>query len=88
VYNQQLHPLVSKKTSGAAINSGLKRMGILSEAINEEGKKRTTINDKSHLYGFNLEKRNFNGREYEAIVIDDKGKQFILDNIEDIMKQQ
>lgn len=86
--NQQLHPLVSKKTSGAAINSGLKRMGILSEVVNEEGKKRTTINDKSHLNGFHLEKRNYNGREYEAVVIDEKGKQFIIENIEDIMKQQ
>src|SRR5690554_4786746 len=86
--NQQLHTLVSKKTSGYSINSGLKRMGILSEAINDEGKKRTTINDKSHFYGFHLEKRNFNGLEYEIVVIDDKGKQFILDNIEDIVKQQ
>ena len=63
-------------------------MGILSEVVNEEGKKRTTTNDKSHLYGFHLEKRNYNGREYEAVVIDDKGKQFILDNIKDIMNQQ
>jgi len=86
--NKEINTLRSRKTSGAAINTGLKRMGILSETKNDEGKTRTTINEDSHLYGFYLETRNFNGREYDAVVIDDKGKKFILDNIEEIMKQE
>ncbi|HZJ99836.1 MAG TPA: hypothetical protein VFC79_07505 [Tissierellaceae bacterium] len=83
--NQQINTLLSKKTSGAAINNGLKRMGILSEAISTEGKKRTTTNENSHVYGFQLERRNYNGNEYDMVAIDDKGKKFILDNIEEIM---
>lgn len=86
--NEQVNPLVSKKTSGAAINTGLKRMGILAESKNEDGKTRTTINEDSHLYGFYLESRNYSGVEYDAVVIDDRGKKFILDNIEEIMRQK
>ncbi|MDI9476717.1 MAG: hypothetical protein WBJ17_02690 [Natronincolaceae bacterium] len=84
--NQQINPLMSKKVSGMAINNGLKRLGILSEAIDDLGKKRTTTNEKSVDYGFQLEKRNYNGVEYYMVVIDDKGKKYILDNIEEIMK--
>lgn len=86
--NKQINPLVSKKTTGAAINIGLTRMGIITKTRNDEGKTRTTVNEDSHLYGFHLEKRNFNGRDYDVVVIDDKGKKFILDNIEEIMRQQ
>ncbi len=83
--NQQINPLVSKRVSGVAINNGLKRMGILSETIDNEGKKRTTINENSADYGFQLERRNYNGNEYDMVVIDDRGKKYILDNIEEIM---
>ena len=83
--NQLINPLVSKRVSGVAINNGLKRMGILSETIDNEGKKRTTINENSADYGFQLERRNYNGNEYDMVVIDDRGKKYILDNIEEIM---
>lgn len=84
--NQQINPLISKKATGMAINKGLKRLGLLSEAIDDLGKKRTTTNEKSIDYGFQLEKRDYNGVEYYMVVIDDKGKKYILDNIEEIMK--
>ena len=83
--NQQINPLISKKVSGALLNKGLKRMGILSELV-ADGKKRTITNENSKDYGFFLEKRNYEGREYEMVLINDEGKKFILDNIEKIME--
>ncbi len=83
--NEQINPLISKKVAGTHLNKGLKKLGILSELI-EDGKKRTTINESSANYGFFLEKRNYNGREYDMVVINDEGKKYILDNIENIME--
>lgn len=84
--NQQINLLMSKKVTGVVINNGLKRLGILSEGMDDLGKKRTTTNEKSADYGFQLEKRNYNGVEYYMVVIDEKGKRYILDNIEKIAK--
>jgi len=76
----------SKKLSGVELNKQLKKMGVLSENIDEQGKVRTIINNKSVDYGFESEKRNYNGNEYEMVVINDIGKAYILENLEDIMK--
>ncbi len=83
--NKAINPLVSKKISGLLINKGLKRMGILTEVENNDGKRRTTINEISQNYGFSEVKRSYEGREYMQVVANDMGKKFILDNIEEIM---
>ncbi|MDD4088249.1 MAG: hypothetical protein PHS04_03645 [Tissierellia bacterium] len=82
--NQQINPLISKKVSGALLNKGLKRLGILSELV-VDGKKRTITNENSKDYGFFLEKRSYDGREFDMVLINDEGKKYILDNIEKIM---
>lgn len=84
--NKHINPLVSKKTTGVAINNGLKRMGILSVKVNSDGKKRTTITENSYILGFSLEKKIYNGNEYDQVVLDDTGKKFIIENIEEIMR--
>ncbi|MDK2799043.1 MAG: hypothetical protein PWQ70_662 [Clostridiales bacterium] len=78
----------SKRLTGTEINKQLKKMGLLSEEVTENGKTRTIVNDKSGEYGIEAEKRTFNGREYEAVLFNDKGKKFLLDNIEKIMNYQ
>lgn len=67
------------------MNKGLKRLGILSEAV-EDGKKRTVTNEISKDYGFFSEKRSYDGREYDMVLINNEGKKYILDNIEKIME--
>ncbi|MGE5629831.1 MAG: hypothetical protein ACM3TR_01900 [Caulobacteraceae bacterium] len=70
------------------MNKKLKMLGILGEEIGEGGKKKTVVNANSASYGLESEKRVFNGVEYEAVVINDKGKKYLLENIEAIMKTE
>lgn len=83
--NMCIDPCRSKKLTGVVLNKGLKRMGILGEAITADGKKRTVANEKSFDFGFETEKRVYNGIEYEMVVINEKGRKFLLDNLESIM---
>ena len=85
--NQNINPLISKKVTGNLINRGLKRMGILSEINNDDGTRRTAINETSHNYGFIEIERNYNGRKYFQVVANDIGKKFILDNIEEVLSK-
>jgi hypothetical protein len=43
------------------------------------------VNPQSAQYGLENEKRSFNGVEYDMVVISDKGKKYLLDNLEEIM---
>lgn len=85
--NEQLNPLLSKRTAGSLINKGLKKMKILSEREDPDGKIRTTINEKSAKYGFIEVQKTFNGDEYTQVLANDLGKNFILDNIDEIMNK-
>ena len=76
----------SKKLTGAALNKQLKKLGILSEETTDKGKIRTITNEKSAEFGFESLTREFEGRSYEMVVINEKGKKYLLDNLEDIMK--
>jgi hypothetical protein len=77
---------VSKRLTGVEINRRLKKMGVLSEKVNPAtGKMRTITNDSSINYGFETLKKSFNGVEYDMVVMNDEGKKYLLDNIEDIM---
>ena len=57
----------------------------MSEVKLDDGKTRTAINETSSQYGFESEKRVYNGNEYEMVVINDIGKKYLLENIEEIM---
>ncbi len=76
----------SKRLTGVELNRRLRKMGILGEIPGEKGKTRTTLNGSSAEYGFETEIKSYNGVEYEAVVINDKGKRYLLDNIETIME--
>lgn len=82
--NQVIDTSISRKISGVEINKRLKEMGILGEE-QEDKHKKTIVNDNSSKYGIEIEKRNFNGKEYEAIVFNEDGKKFLLDNLGKIM---
>ncbi|HCF50851.1 MAG TPA: hypothetical protein DER60_11250 [Syntrophomonas sp.] len=74
----------SRKITGMEINKQLKQMGILSEELLEDGKKRTKINENSHQYGIETMRKNYNGVEYDMVCFNDAGKQFLLDHLEEI----
>lgn len=75
----------SKCLTGVELNKNLKKIGILSEKENEQGRKTTVTNEKSFEYGFETVRASFNGKEYDKVVINEKGKKFLLDNLEKIM---
>ena len=77
---------LSRKITGIEINKQLKKMEILGEQPLEGGKKRTVITEESHKYGIETEKRNYNGNEYDMVCFNDKGKKFLLDNLEKILE--
>jgi hypothetical protein len=85
--NSYINPVKSKKLTGMELNKKLKKMGILSETITESGKTRTITNNISAEYGFEMEKRIFNGTEYDMVLINDRGKKYLLQNIDTIMGQ-
>lgn len=78
----------SKKLTGVELNKRLKALGILGEEATEAGKTRTVINDNSKDYGLESERKSYNGAEYDKVVINDKGKRYLLDNIERIMNTE
>lgn len=80
--------MTSKQLTGLELNKKLKQMNILSETVNSEGKSATTINENSIKFGFELEHRSYNNREYDMVVMNDIGKKYLLDNLETIMDVQ
>lgn len=76
----------SRKVSGVDLNKRLKRMGVLTEEVLADGSRRTTPGANPHEYGVEMEKRNYNGNEYEMILFNDQGKKYLLDNLETIME--
>jgi hypothetical protein len=75
----------SKKLSGMELNKRLKMLEVLQEEALADGKKRTVPGAKSNECGIEMEKRNYNGNEYEMILFNDAGKKYLLDNLEVIM---
>ncbi len=84
--NEVIDPKISKKINGTIVNKQLKKMGILSESKTEDGSIRTVTNENSEGYGIISEIRTFNNHTYEKVLFTDMGKQFLLENIENIMK--
>lgn len=83
--NKVINPNVSKKLTGLELNKGLKRMGILGELVDNEGKKKTIVPEGSEKYGIRTLLVNYNGTEYEKVIFDKKAVQHLLDNLENIM---
>ncbi len=83
--NNVIDPYKSKKLTGAALNRQLKQLGILGEEKTEKGS-RTITNENSAEFGFITEKREYSGVEYEQVLINDKGKKYLLENLIHIMK--
>lgn len=77
--------LNGKMLNGVELNRKLKLKGILGEGTNADGKTVTVINDDSHRYGFEMEHRSRNGMEYDMILLNNDGKKFLLDHLEELM---
>jgi hypothetical protein len=76
----------SKKLTAVEINKRLREMGILGEEVNPAtGKTRTVTNSKSKDYGFETVTKSFNGNEYDMVVMNDTGKRYLLEHLEEIM---
>ncbi|NBG88491.1 hypothetical protein [Isachenkonia alkalipeptolytica] len=86
IINEHIDLHISKKLTGVELNRQLKKLGVLSEEVLEGGKKRTVTNKDSLGIGFETEKRDKNGNEYDMVVINTKGKAYLLENLEKIMK--
>lgn len=78
--NKVIDPRISKKLTGQMINKKLKEIEILSEMVDEEGKTNTITNENSEGYGSESITKNFNGREYQKVVYNEVGKEFLLNN--------
>ena len=80
---------VSKKLTGVEINKRLKKLGVLGEETNSAtGKSRTVTNSNSREYGFEMITRSFNGTEYDMVVMNDTGKRYLMEHIEEIMSME
>lgn len=86
--NQVIDTERIKKVTAVDINRGLKQMKILYEIKNPKtGRNKTIINpDVASDYGISVEKYEQNGITIEKIVYDQKGKEFLLQNIEQILE--
>lgn len=75
-----------KRLSGAQLNRKLKEMGLLDE-ISSEGKTKTVTNDASHKCGIFTEAfTSANGFPYEKVLYNDRGKEFLLNNLAKILE--
>jgi hypothetical protein len=83
--NECLNLDVSKRLTGVELNKRLKKLGILSEEHLEEGKIRTITNEKSAEYGFEMERKKYNGVEYDMVLINNAGKKYLMESLENIM---
>lgn len=84
--NMCIDQSTSKKLSGVELNKRLKKIGVLGEETNTAtGKSRTVTNPDSKEYGFEMITRSFNGSEYDMVVMNDTGKRYLMDHIEEIM---
>lgn len=83
--NECLNLDVSRRLTGVDLNKRLKKLGVLSEEQAEDGKTRTITNEKSAGYGFEMEKKQYKGVEYDMVLINSQGKKYLLENLETIM---
>ncbi len=85
--NQEIDPLNSRKANALTINKSLKKRGILSDKEIEDNKRQTVTNEKSNTYGFEMITRSYEGKDYDQLVMNNQGKQFLLENINELMNE-
>ena len=78
--------VTSRKLSGMELNKHLKALGLLTEVDLQSGKKQTIAPPQSAQYGIHTERGEYNGTEYERVRYDERGKRFLLDNLERILE--
>ncbi len=83
--NECINLNFSKKLTNVELGKRLKKMGILGEVIGEKGKTRTVTNENSAAYGFETITRSFEEHEYQMVVINEQGKRYLMDHLEEIM---
>lgn len=85
IINESISLGERKKLSGSVINKKLKEMKILSELVDDEGKKTTVITDEAKKLGLSTRTREYNGREYEQIVYGKEGVDFLVNHLQEIL---
>lgn len=83
--NLVIDPSRSKRLTGMLINQQLKKMGILAEEKEADGKSHTVITGESARYGIESMQMDYNGVVYNKVVFNDQGKKFLLEHLEEIM---
>lgn len=74
-----------KKITGASLNKALVKKGILEVIVMKDGKRRTVLTNDSAKYGIFEVENSFNGAVYNKIVYNNKGKKFLLDNLNSLV---
>lgn len=75
-----------KRLSGAQLNKKLKEIGLLDEILSE-GKTKTVTNEVSHKCGIFTESfTTANGFPYEKVLYNNVGKEFLLNNLIEILE--
>ena len=84
--NEKIDINIYKKLNAADVNKGLEKMGIIYSI--EDGKRKNYYVEEEYKddKGFVETISNFNGINVPRVLFDDKGKQFILDNVEKILE--
>lgn len=83
--NHEIDPYKSRKLTGAKLNKKLKSLNILTEKKTEKGTY-TATNDNSEEFGFLTIKKEFNEKKYFQVVMNQKGKEYLLKNLIEIME--
>jgi hypothetical protein len=86
--NQQVDVLKTRKANAKTINKALKTRGILTDKVTEDNKRQTVTNEKSAEYGFEMTTRTYEGKQYEQLVMNDTGKRFLMEHLEELMNQE
>ena len=86
--NQQVDVLKSRKANAVTINKALKEKGILTEKVMADNKRQTVANEKSAEYGFEMITRSYEGREYEQLVMNDAGKRYLMEHLEELINEE
>jgi len=70
-----------KRLSTSRVNRALKERGILGEENMTDGSHPTICIEQSKEYGFYSVKARYNDHEYDKIMVNEKGKKFLLENL-------
>lgn len=88
IVNENIDQFISKKASAHKIILSLKNLGILGEITNDNNKKVTITLSNSAEYGFVTIHKNFEGREYDQVMANRQGQQYLIDNLEMLMGER